>query len=145
MSAFPAKKVLRFCMVAFPFINDITDEIKPLIFGKSPFLVPLLFPGLDTVQLLFLALMPFRFNIAHIIWIEYSYTWSAKDLPQALSRGFLDVHQWILWEKNKILLVNKNNTCSLIMCSRETVHFSKLLIVMCSTINKLKKKIIMSQ
>lgn len=54
-------------MVAFPFINDITDEIKTLIFGKSPFLVPLLFPGLDIVQLLFLALMPFRFSIAHII------------------------------------------------------------------------------
>lgn len=39
----------------------------------------------------------------------------------------------------KILLVTKSYTCSLIMCSRETVNFSKLLIVMCSTINRLLK------
>jgi len=39
----------------------------------------------------------------------------------------------------KILLLNKSCTCSLIMCSRETVNFFKLLIVMCSTINRLLK------
>lgn len=42
----------------------------------------------------------------------------------------------------KILLVNKNYMCSLIMCSRETVNFSELLIVMCSTINRLLKIIV---
>lgn len=66
MTAFLAKKVLRFHMVAFQLINNITDEIKTLIFGKSPFLVPLLFPGFDIVQLLFLAFVPFEFSLVHI-------------------------------------------------------------------------------
>lgn len=39
----------------------------------------------------------------------------------------------------KIFLVHKSYTCSLLMCSRETVNFSKLPIVMCSTINRLLK------
>lgn len=42
----------------------------------------------------------------------------------------------------KILLVNKTYACSLIIPSRKTVNSFRLLIVMCSTINRLLKIIV---